>query len=113
MRTLPSWSSVAVASMRAPCMLLVTTNVGVGVGVGVGLGVGVAIELAVGLAVELGLSEGDAVLPPQPTTATIRTNPAKGRPSSCDPGRSADWLSTLRLPLSSERLQDDVSMERP
>ena len=85
MRTLPFFSSVAVAYMRASFMLPVATKLGAGVGEGEGEGVGVGAGLRqVGLGVGLGLGEGDAGLPPQPAS-----DHHKSQPGECPPCRVA------------------------
>jgi len=63
MRTLPFFRSVAVASLRAVCMLPVATNLsgGTGVGVGLGEGLGEGVGLGEGLGLGEGVGEGVAV----------------------------------------------------
>ena len=91
-------------------MLPVATNVGVGMGEGVGEGVGATVGF--GLAVWLRLGEGEAGLPPHPTTARISANAANASPVERLPWSTPGLALTRCLPPSSEPLQDDASKER-
>jgi hypothetical protein len=100
-------------------MLPVATKVPVGLRVGtrVGAGVGEIAGVVVGANAGLGLAvrrlgDGEAGLLPQPTRAKIRANAANARPIEPRTPSTPGLALTVRLPVSSERFQDDASKDR-
>ena len=96
MRTLPFFSNVAVALLRAVCRLPVATKVSGGAGVGEGVGVGMAVGLTIADAVALGGAEGVALgtlgvleQPRNPMSATTAIA-----------SRHADPLTNFPMPIS-------------
>jgi hypothetical protein len=94
MSTLPFWSSVAVASIRATFRLPVATKLGAAVGEGVGAAVWLAFGVLAGVdgpALELAFELA------HPARLAITTVPASARPSGESDGRRRRAVPTVSL----------------